>query len=103
MIVVVNPLLLLDAATERELTLLNLHLHFATDVQGAEALLSQADVKRRLIITFVPDLKDLRNVLADLDQDSTADYVIVVGPQAEDDVTLSALLQGSRRRHDGEN
>ena len=91
MIIIVNPHCVIDGST-KQLILCQWQVSFVDSTQNAlEILRSNNDL--RLIITHATDLAALWDALRSIEDASVLNYMIMLGPQSSQDVTLDELLR----------
>ena len=91
MIIIVNPHCVIDGST-RQLILCDWEVSFVDNTQdGLEILQLTNDL--RMIITYAADVDALWHALRSIEDPTSLNYMIMLGPQSSQDVTLNDLVK----------
>ena len=93
MIIIVNPHCVIDGST-KQLIHCEWDASFVDNTQdGLEILKSANDL--RLIITYAVDVAALWEALRSIEEPASLNYMVMLGPQSSQDVTLDDLVKDS--------
>lgn len=93
MIIIVNPHCDIDGSTKQQI-LCQRQVSFAQTTEDAIEIF-QSDSDARLIITHAADINALLDALGSIEDSASLDYMIMLGPQDSEDVTLDDLLKSN--------